>query len=109
MWGLYRTDGGKVEEEPGGDWPGGQLAFLGGRPTSLLVALRQSAGSPSTAWPRLGGFLANFGGLFGLVQGPIFNPKEAGIQVQYAVKQTKEIWSKTGLRFDQNEFSKFDS
>ena len=53
--------------------------------------------------------LADFGGLFGLVQGPIFNPKEARNQVQNTVNQMKEIWDKTGLRFDRSEFSKLGS
>ena len=53
--------------------------------------------------------LADFGGLFGLVRGPIFNLKEMGTQVRHTMNQTKEIWDKTGLRFDRSEFSKLSS
>ena len=71
----------------------------------LLAALRQPLhGLAEARW-----VLADFGCLFGLVWGPIFNPKEVGTQVRYTVNQTKEIWDKTGLRFDRREFSKFDS
>ena len=37
------------------------------------------------------GVLADFGGLFELVRGLIFNPKEAGTQVRNTMNQTKEI------------------
>ena len=73
------------------------------RPSGCLPA------APLHGWTEARWVLANFGGLFRLLRGPIFNPKEAGNQVQYIMNQMKEIWGKTGLRFDRSEFSKFDS
>ena len=47
------------------------------RPAMLLAASRQPLpGLVEARW-----VLADFGGLFGLVWGPIFNPKEVGTQV----------------------------
>ena len=59
----------------------------GGRPAVLLAASRQPLHDLAEArW-----VLADFGGLFGLVRGPIFILKKARTQVRYTVKQTKEI------------------
>ena len=62
-------------------WPAGSPA------TDPQVASRQSLhGLAEARW-----VLANFRGLFGLVRGLIFNPKETRTQVRYTVNQTKEI------------------
>ena len=90
--------------------PAGQAAGHAGRPAG-----HPAGGPPAASRQPLSGLaearwvLADFGGLFGLVRGPIFNPKEAKTQVRNIVNQTKEIWNKTGLRFDRSELSKFDS
>ena len=94
--------------------PRGSFGWLEGRPVVLQRRPAVQPGwPPATLWQPLHGLaearwvLADFGGLFGLVRGPIFNLKDAGTQVQYTMKQTKEIWGKTGLLFDRNEFLKF--
>ena len=74
-----------------------------------MVALRRPPDNPLQGLTEARWVLADFGGLFGLVWGSIFNPKEVETQVRYTVNQTKEILDKTGLRFDQSEFLKFDS
>ena len=79
--------------------PAGHAA--GGPPAASRQPLH---GLAETRW-----VLDEFEGLFGLVRGPIFNPKEMETQVRNTVNQTKEIWDKTGLRFDRNEFSKLGS
>ena len=84
---------------------GGWSAVQGGWPAAQVVGLRQPPYSLAEArW-----VLANFRGLFELIRGPIFNPKEAETQVRYIMSQTKKIWRKTGLWFDRSEFLKFDS
>ena len=61
---------------------------LGGRPASQLAP---ATGNPPPAIAEVGWFLADFGRFFGVVRGPIFNPKDAGTQVRYNTKQTKQI------------------
>ena len=91
----------------GGWWPETRepAGCLGGRPASQLAP---ATGSPPFGPCRGWVVLADFGHFFGVVRGPIFNPKDAGTQVRYNTKQTKQIWGKTGLRFDRSEFSKFN-
>ena len=90
--------------------PAGQVAGHAGRPAG-----HPAGGPPAASRQLLSGLaearwvLADFGGLFWAFQGPIFNPKEVGTQVRRTVNQTKEIWDKTGLRFDRSEFSKLGS
>ena len=85
----------------------GGPASLAGRPAG-----HPAGGPPAASRQPLSGLaearwvLANFGGLFWAFWGPFFNPKEVETQVRHTVNQTKEIWDKTGLRFDQSEFSK---
>ena len=79
----------------------GGAAGHAGRPAS-----HPAGGPPAASRQLLSGLadarwvLADFGGLFGAFRGPIFNPKEVETQVRHIVNQTKEIWDKTGLRFD---------
>ena len=98
---LTRAEEGWLEEELGGSCLHNRLAEQHNQPA---VPRQPPLGLAEARW-----VLADFGGLFGLVRGPIFNPKEVGTQVRHTMNQTKEIWDKTGLRFDQSEFSKFDS
>ena len=96
---------------------GGAGRLLTGGPAGLAgeEAGHAAGGPPATSRQPLPGLaearwvLADFGGLFVLVRGLIFNSKEMETQVRNIVNQTKEIWDKTGLRFDWSEFSKFDS
>ena len=79
-----------MEEYSGGysleGWPIDQMA---GWLCSMVGPRQPLQGLAEARW-----VLADFGGLFGLVQGPIFNPKEVGTQVQYTVNQTKEFETK---------------
>ena len=93
---------------------GGSCREAAGGPPAGWPTGSPAAGPPAASRQPLHGLaearwvLVDFRGLFGLVWGPIFNPKDLGTQVRYTMKKTKEISDKTGLRFDQSEFSKFD-
>ena len=82
----------------GGESPQGWPVVQEGRPAMQQGRLAVQPGWPPVAlWQslhslaRVRWLLANFGGLFGLVQGLIFNPKEAGTQLRNTMNQTKEI------------------
>ena len=71
------------------DWSTGQHYSTAGRKSSTTgwhYKQRPSGSSLRARW-----VLADFGGLFRLVRGPNFDPKEAGTQVENTVNQTKEI------------------
>ena len=61
---------------------------------------RPAPRQPLSGLAEAGCVLPDFGGLFWAFWGPIFDPKEMGTQVRHTVNQMKEIWDKTGLRFD---------
>ena len=88
--GWHGTEGGRLVagDQGAGRLPRHPAGCLGGRPAGQLAP---ATGSRPSVLAEVGWFLDDFGRFFGVVWGPIFNPKDAGTQVRYNTKQTKQI------------------